>query len=200
MKSTQTELVPHLDLGQTNWSSILLVPVRALVSLARLIGIQEHQAEDALYNERAAQFSLSQALSRRSFISAGAALAAGTAFSFYKQVDHLPWNDPRYVYLRLEKGGDPYSSYGNVAIERSPENWEYRDGVMRTRRPISFPQSSNPVDTFDTVTVYSADGRRVLTRELAPSIAIVAAGVTPVVFDLDVYPEHGPATQQRPPP
>ena len=42
-----------------------------------MLGIAEHQAEDALHSERAAR----AVLSRRSFFAAGAALAAGTAFT-----------------------------------------------------------------------------------------------------------------------
>lgn len=42
-----------------------------------MLGIAEHQAEDALRSERAAR----AVLTRRSFFAAGAALAAGTAFT-----------------------------------------------------------------------------------------------------------------------
>lgn len=50
----------------------------ALDSLAKLIGVRRHQAEDALYSERAAR----AVLSRRDLFAAGGALAAGSAFSF----------------------------------------------------------------------------------------------------------------------
>jgi len=49
-----------------------------LSEFARLIGVAERHAEDALYSERAAQ----AALGRRGFLAVGAALVAGTAFSF----------------------------------------------------------------------------------------------------------------------
>ncbi len=48
-----------------------------LQRFARMLGIGEHQAEDALQSESAARV----AIGRRDFIAAGAALAVGTAFS-----------------------------------------------------------------------------------------------------------------------
>jgi hypothetical protein len=46
----------------------------ALFRFAQLLGVQPHQAEDALHSERAAR----AVLSRRSLFAAGAALAAGS--------------------------------------------------------------------------------------------------------------------------
>jgi hypothetical protein len=50
----------------------------ALATLARMLGVGAHQAEDALQSERAAR----AALSRRDLFAAAGALAAGSAFSF----------------------------------------------------------------------------------------------------------------------
>jgi hypothetical protein len=49
----------------------------ALKTLARMLGIGDHQAEDALHSERAARV----AIGRRDFLAAGAALVTGAAFS-----------------------------------------------------------------------------------------------------------------------
>lgn len=62
----------------------------ALQTFARMLGIAEHQAEDALHSERAAK----AVLSRRSFFAAGAALAAGTAFAEI----HVPVVPPPIFY------------------------------------------------------------------------------------------------------
>lgn len=48
----------------------------ALQKLARMLGVGEHQAEDAMHSERAAK----AALSRRNLFAAAGALAAGTVF------------------------------------------------------------------------------------------------------------------------
>jgi hypothetical protein len=47
-------------------------------TFAKMIGVPEHQAEDALHSERAAHATLT----RRNLFAGGAALAAGSAFSF----------------------------------------------------------------------------------------------------------------------
>jgi len=49
----------------------------ALSMLAKMLGVGEHQAEDALHSERCARV----ALSRRGFFAAGAALAGGAVFA-----------------------------------------------------------------------------------------------------------------------
>ena len=65
----------------------------SLSRFAKLLGLPTHQAEDALHSERAAR----AVLSRRSFFAAGGALAAGTAFSFGRQVDAKPkYGEPGY--------------------------------------------------------------------------------------------------------
>ncbi len=48
--------------------------MKALVTLARMLGVPAHQAEDALHSESAAR----AVLSRRNLFAAGAALAAGS--------------------------------------------------------------------------------------------------------------------------
>ena len=48
-----------------------------LETFSRLVGVERHNAEDALRSERAGK----AVLSRRGFFAAGAALAAGVAFS-----------------------------------------------------------------------------------------------------------------------
>lgn len=60
----------------------------ALSSFARLLGLPVHQAEDALYSERAAR----AVLSRRAFGAAVGALVCGTAFSFATPKVKLLWN------------------------------------------------------------------------------------------------------------
>lgn len=52
----------------------------SLTTLARMLGIKPHQAEDALHSERAAR----SVLSRRNLFAASGALALGSAFSFIR--------------------------------------------------------------------------------------------------------------------
>ncbi len=51
-------------------------------AFAKMIGVPEHQSEDALHSEGAAR----AVLSRRDLLAAGAGLAAGSAFSFASPV------------------------------------------------------------------------------------------------------------------
>ncbi len=60
-----------------------------LKTFAKMIGVPEHQAEDALHSERAARATLT----RRNLFAAGAALAAGSVFSFPTR---KVWQTPRY--------------------------------------------------------------------------------------------------------
>lgn len=55
----------------------------ALAKLARMLGIDEHQAEDALHSERAAR----AVLTRRNLFAASAAMAMGAAFSIPKPLE-----------------------------------------------------------------------------------------------------------------
>ena len=58
-------------------------------TFAKMIGVPEHQAEDALHSERAARATLT----RRNLFAGGAALAAGSVFSFPTPAPIvLPWN------------------------------------------------------------------------------------------------------------
>lgn len=57
----------------------------ALQSFARMLGIAQHQAEDALHSERAAR----AVLSRRSFFAAGSALASGLVMVELQPVDPM---------------------------------------------------------------------------------------------------------------
>lgn len=54
----------------------------ALQKLAKMLGVGEHQVEDAMHSERAAK----AALSRRNLFAAAGALAAGTVFVPVQQV------------------------------------------------------------------------------------------------------------------
>jgi hypothetical protein len=63
----------------------------ALQSFARMLGIAQHQAEDALHSEHAAR----AVLSRRSFFAAGASLASGLVMV------EIPTVDPTLELLRM---------------------------------------------------------------------------------------------------
>jgi hypothetical protein len=90
-------------------------PVSALAKLAAMLGVGSHQAEDALYSERAAR----AVLARRDFLAAGAAMATGAAFSelqpagFFVQNTKLLKSDDYELLIR----GVP--SPGLAAIEYS---------------------------------------------------------------------------------
>jgi hypothetical protein len=61
--------------------------MRALHRFASLLGLPVHQAEDALYSDRAAK----AVLSRRNFFAASGALAAGTVFVPSAKLYVDPW-------------------------------------------------------------------------------------------------------------
>jgi len=62
-------------------------------TFAKMIGVPEHQAEDALHSERAARATLT----RRNLFAGGAALAAGSVFSFPTLVATPVWQTPVYM-------------------------------------------------------------------------------------------------------
>jgi hypothetical protein len=67
--------------------------LKALQVLARMLGVPQHQAEDALHSERAAR----AVLSRRNLLAAGAALAAGATWSF-PNIDVIGPGEEIWVY------------------------------------------------------------------------------------------------------
>lgn len=69
----------------------------ALQKLAKMLGVGEHQAEDAMHSERAAK----AALSRRNLFAAAGALAAGTVFVPVRQVTPA-WQSLRVFIKGLE--------------------------------------------------------------------------------------------------
>jgi len=70
-----------------------------LRSLARLLGVREDQAHDALHSERAAQ----AVLRRRDFFAASGALAAGVAFVETPALAPVPtWRVPSDLYAGWE--------------------------------------------------------------------------------------------------
>lgn len=146
-----------------------------LKAFARLLRIRDDQAEDALYNARAAKL----VLSRRSFVGVGAALATGAAFSFYKQLDYLPWNDPSYLYVALKDDHD--CEYARVAVKRSPDSWRIKSDELSTVQPVVFPASNgSTIIECSKLVVYRADGRALFDGGLNTRVR-TAIGVTPVI-------------------
>jgi len=149
--------------------------MNSLKAFARLLRIRDDQAEDALYNERAAKL----VLSRRSFIGVSAALTTGVAFGFYKQLGYLPWNDPSYLYVALADGHD--SEYARVAVKRSPDSWRVEGDEISTVQPIAFPESNgSSVLECTKLVVYSANGYALFDGGLSARIR-TEVGVTPVI-------------------
>lgn len=162
----------------------------ALGKLARMLGIRDDQAEDALHNERAARL----ALSRRSFVGVGAALATGAAFGFYKKLDHLPWWDPSKVYLALHTA-DGSESYGRVAVARDETGWRVDGAEARSAKPINFPQSTGERLVATHFAIFTAGGHVAFDGMIRPPI-YVSEGCTPqlksITISLDEDPEaHG---------
>jgi hypothetical protein len=79
----------------------------ALRKLAKMLGVGEHQAEDAMHSERAAKASLS----RRNLLAAAGALAAGTVFVPVQQV--LPAWTWSMMVVRI--GGHPIPIQREIA-------------------------------------------------------------------------------------
>lgn len=91
-----------------------------LQKLATMLGIGEHQAEDALHSERAARI----AVGRRDFLAAGAALATGAAFSRFTP-------DPPGFWIRnpnpvqpptIELGGFPLT-WESIQLQIGDQTW-----------------------------------------------------------------------------
>ncbi len=101
--------------------------ISPLARFARMLRIPIHQAEDAIRNERAAR----AVLTRRNLLVAGAALAAGSVFSFPKA---------RESGLILAADGVSYG-YGQVLVWDG-ESWR---GEVAPARP---EPSSPPWDRF----------------------------------------------------
>ena len=161
-----------------------------LKQFARMLGVQTHQAEDALTNERAAKL----ALSRRSFIGVGAALATGAAFSFYKMRSYLPWNDEGYLYVALEnKHGETYE---RVAVRRSPDAWRVTGGDVEAVEVISFPACTYTLGMIVThAVIYDAGGHRMFKPLPLNTPIRVMPGVTPRLTSLKAnYDELLPLT------
>jgi hypothetical protein len=149
--------------------------MRPLQTLAKLLRIREDQAEDALYNARAAKL----VLSRRSFIGVGAALTTGAAFGFYKQFGYLPWNDPSKLYVYLED--DNGNMYERVAVQRDELHWKVQQGRVSTTKPICFPAESSGRDMRCTqLRILMADGHQLATGRLNCEVRITN-GVTPMI-------------------
>jgi len=146
-----------------------------LKQFARLIGVREYQAEDALTNERAAKLTLS----RRSFLGVSSALVVGTAFGFYKQLGYLPWNHPDYVYLALED--EEGNSYERLPIKRTEEHWHVKGDKVELIKDAIFPAATHGNLLATRTAIYGADGRLVVDRlYVHPPIRIVS-GVTPIL-------------------
>lgn len=164
-----------------------LILTNGLRQLARLFAVRADQAEDALHNERSAKL----ALSRRSFLGVGAALAGGVTFGFYRKLDHLPWNDPGSVYISLDglgptPYGDQYKSYGRVAIARNKDNWDISpDAVANCKHAITFPESTGEELLAVTLTIWGADGHPRFVGEVDPPIPI-RSRVIPQLMSLKV--------------
>lgn len=99
--------------------------MKALQRFATMLGIGEHQAEDALHSERAAR----AVLSRRNLFAAGAAMAAGSAFSFAKPEPLGMWitNDPKF----LAAWNHPDVIF---LARKMLEHFEFMSQAMRDRR------------------------------------------------------------------
>ncbi len=157
-----------------------------LKAFARLLRIRDDQAEDALYNARAAKL----VLSRRSFIGVGAALATGAAFGFYKQLEYLPWNDPTKLYVHLE---DEHGCvYESVIVPRDAKHWEVVGDEANLLEPLAFPMG-NGSKTMDCsrLRICGADGRALFSGPLNQRI-YVGHGVTPVIEIRNLRIDSGP--------
>jgi|SRR6185295_3145756 len=83
---------------------------------AKLLGIEERHAEDALHSERVAN----QVISRRSFIGAAGALAGATMFAFPKSVQ-----DEVRELTKPKRHGSTLRSFDRLLKERySDASWE----------------------------------------------------------------------------
>jgi hypothetical protein len=156
-----------------------------LKAFARLLRIRDDQAEDALYNVRAAKL----VLSRRSFIGVGAALATGAAFGFYKQLEYLPWNDPSKLYVYLEN--DDGVAYERVSVPRDYKHWEVQGELASLRAPAVFPAGTGSVKMkCSRITIRGAGGQVLCIGALNHAIH-VDAGVTPIINVQNITFEAG---------
>lgn len=126
-----------------------------LRGLAKLFSVREDQAEDLLRSERAAKL----ALSRRTFLGAGAALATGAAFGFLPKAPALGHSfgvDPRSA------SEASYTEYARVTIARESSKGErfiYIKDYASLRYVVFWPK--------DTVAIVGS-GRGVTPRLTTP--------------------------------
>jgi hypothetical protein len=105
--------------GARLWAGAAL---KALQTLARMLGVPQHQAEDALHSERAAR----AVISRRNLFAAGAAMVGASAFSFAAPVKGFyVWNS---VLVEVGGSGLPAGAIGRCL---GPTGDFIRKGVFR---------------------------------------------------------------------
>ena len=118
----------------------------ALTRFARLLGLPDHQAEDALHSERAAR----HVLTRRSFFGVSAAMAAGTVFGFVKPVarerriagESYSWDNIK-IMLNGEALLADYVSisfHSNATNLGLPRNWKRNAGAATYSADLTLEQ------------------------------------------------------------
>ena len=139
-----------------------MVTARALSHFAALLGLPAHQAEDALYSERAAR----AVLSRRHLFAAGAALATGLVLvggplPLYVFTDDAEWYVARSLADAYELRGSLYGLFGTT-YNSSPlphEDYPLEELPSCSRMGIWS-------DAAGRVTEKSEDGSSVITRTM----------------------------------
>ncbi len=109
--------------------------VSALSTLARMLGLSDEHAEASIHSENAAR----AVLTRRNLFAAGAALAAGSAFSFAPAVEfEWPAAEPTWADIQIKIGGIEVPSLVEVVAISYSDNtrlvWTRRDQVTKIGR------------------------------------------------------------------